>query len=356
MVALALAGLLMLSVSQIVSYINNASVQSKSTATLNFLKSQAISIQKDLPSWLEKLRLSNSLLANCIPSGSVTLFSCPPGGVNDPQITALFSGQIITSVALVDFFQKPLTGTETSPLYLDISGSPCMTTSCQKFSLVGYMARENTSGNPGSIEFAYKIVTFKTQVNEVPTKEVIVRIPVGKNWTDMSGQCPPAGFPKRTLMTGIDSNRIPICIEPPPIPLSCPPNHILAPNGSGGLMCALIPLPKIVCTVRSSDLSGLGFPGATCQAGEVLTGGGFKAHNPNVASETFSNCIKTYKTPTAVTSETIGWPDSMEPIGNQLWVNFWRGQVEPKADGVGNTVHEYDTCGISYAICCKISH
>ncbi len=372
MVAAAMVGGLSLLITKLSKSMLFQSNHSREAATLTALKNEGPPILKDIPTWLARMRSSNSDLNTCIPaSGAPT--SCPNGTISDASVQAAFPGLKVVSMNLVDFLGSPLAGSESNPLYLDSYGATCTANNCRRFQVIGYFARQNATGNPGAIEFAYKIDSLRTNTESFQFRSELVRIPIGLNWTALSAQCPPVGQPSKTLFIGINADRSPICQAPPPgpsIPNSCPANNVLVPNGSGGVTCAPVPMPampavpslpwscaanevlksngsggaicarpQISCRQLTSGLDGA--PAIFCDAsqGEFATGGGFSSKN-------LSNG---YSCPGGTMDPTTGnaYPHDFGPTNDGLGVfaNFFGYGGTPLVGG--------DTCGKVTVICCK---
>lgn len=172
----------------------------------SILKSQSLNLSQDPGYWVVQLR-ADSDIENCLNPDPAGPWTCPAAynpTPADPTITNLASGgKTLSTVNLVDMNGTPIAGTASAPLYFDSNGVDSSSSACPggnqnaqcKFQAVGYMIRDNASGDPGNVIFVRKLEQTKHTIKtgSTPLPPVYLQVDVGTKWKSTAGNGLPVG-------------------------------------------------------------------------------------------------------------------------------------------------------------------
>lgn len=248
LVAIGILAITTLAISSMITNMMRAKQSFDSAGIIVDLESSVSAINRELPYWLQKAVNASPILKKCLvpypvdPDTGLPVavekdhrhFVCPTidsGILTDSNGVAIKNASYLD---IIDFDGTPLAGTPSKPITYNLSGSRCGAHAKCPYSVTGFMARENATGNPGSVTFYLRLSLNKGFNNVQPFRPKLFRIILGHTWEtatlgsedlSLSGICDPGQY-----VSGIGANGV-ICT---PLEIQCPVNEILTGIGPDG--------------------------------------------------------------------------------------------------------------------------
>lgn len=202
MISLGIIGLATLALTSVMQIFYNASSKSDVKSVILELQLRTYFAQESVDEWIYKITNPSlpiyytAELASCLvdPVSGVTPV-CPKALTSlelapylDSELkTYLALGKTISAVAYKDTEARPIAGTLSSPLYFGKSGQIVTDRSLASLVSVGFLVRDNASGDPGKVVLLNRIASIVNNQEGTYTKTVWLRLNLGTRWRLISG-------------------------------------------------------------------------------------------------------------------------------------------------------------------------